>query len=82
VALGRGDLDGALALGEERRNIYGELGDRSGMALALIGLGDVVRERGEGERALALYGHALALYREVGNERGASRALSRLEGGR
>ena len=52
------------------------------MALALINLGDVARKRGEDERVRVLYGDGLALYREVGNERGAARALARLEGGR
>ena len=49
------------------------------MALALISLGDVARERGEDERACAMYDDALALYQELGNERGAARALNRLE---
>ena len=40
---------------------------------------DVARARGDEERAAALYGDALILYRELGNERGAARALARLE---
>ena len=51
----------------------------SGMALAMINLGDVARERGEEERAGTLYDEALHLYKELGNERGAARALARLE---
>ena len=48
------------------------------MALALINLGDLARERGEEERAVALYSEALTLHRELGNKRGMARALGRL----
>ena len=54
------------------------MGDKAGVALALVNLGDVARERGERERAALLYEEALALQRELGNERGAARALARL----
>jgi tetratricopeptide (TPR) repeat protein len=81
AALGRRDLEGALALGEESFSIYRGLGDQSGMALALINLGDVARERGEEERAVALYNDALALHQKLGNERGMARALRRLAPG-
>jgi tetratricopeptide (TPR) repeat protein len=81
AALVQGETERALALGEESLSIYGKLGDRSGMALASIGLGDVARERGEEERAEKLYDEALILYRELGNERGVSRALERLARG-
>jgi hypothetical protein len=51
------------------------------MALALIGLGDVARMWGDEERAEKLYDDALALHRELGNERGVARALGRLASG-
>ena len=63
---------------EESLSFYGRLRDRSGAALALINLGDVARLRGDGARAATLYEDALALHRELGNERGAARALERL----
>ena len=44
----------------------------------LINLGDVAREQGDENQAVALYTDALAMYREVGNERGMDRALGRL----
>ena len=47
--------------------------------MAMINLGDVARERGEEERACNLYEETLDLYKELGNERGAARALARLE---
>lgn len=40
------------------------------MALVLSSLEDVARERGNEDRAGALYNDALALRRELGNERG------------
>lgn len=40
------------------------------MALVLSSLEDVARERGNEDRAGALYNDALALHRELGNERG------------
>jgi len=64
------------ALGQESLSIYEALGDRSGMALAMINLGNVARGYGEAERACSLYEEALDLYRELGNERGAARALA------
>jgi hypothetical protein len=48
------------------------------MALALMNLGDLARERGEEERACVVYDEALTLYRELGNERGMTRALARM----
>ena len=44
----------------------------------MINLGDVACERGEDERAAALYNEALALHQELGNARGVTRALARL----
>ena len=50
----------------------------AGRAYALTNLADAVQELGYKERATALYEEALALQRELGNERGAARALARL----
>lgn len=46
--------------------------------MALINLGDVAHKQGDNERAALLYEEALALQRELGNERGVARALARL----
>ena len=67
-----------MALNEESLSLYESLGDKAGMALALINLGDVAHKQGDKERAAVLYEEALALHRELGNERGAARALARL----
>ena len=50
----------------------------AGRAYTLTNLADAVHELGDKERATALYEEALALQRELGNERGAARALARL----
>ena len=68
----------ALTLHEESLSHYERMGDKAGVALALVNLGEVTRKRGEKERAAVLYEEALALQRELGNERGATRALARL----
>lgn len=78
AALERGDLVRALALSQESLSLYEGLRARSGVALALINLGDVARERDDEGRALALYNDAFDLYQELGNERGVARALDRL----
>ena len=52
----------------------------AGRAYTLTNLADAVHELGDKERATALYEEALALQRELGNERGAARALARLTG--
>ena len=73
------NLRRASALSEESFSLYERSGDKAGMALALINLGDVVRERGDEKRAAAPINDALSLHRELGNERGdSSRARSSL----
>ena len=54
------------------------LGDEAGVAMALVNLGDVARERGHTVRAAELHEEALAMHRELGNRRGADRAYGRL----
>jgi tetratricopeptide (TPR) repeat protein len=46
--------------------------------MALVNLGDVAQAQGDRERATAMYEKALALHRELGNERGVARALDRI----
>ena len=50
--------------------------------MALVNLGDVCCEQGDKERAMALYEDALALHRELGNQRVVARALRRLAAAR
>jgi hypothetical protein len=44
----------------------------------MTALGDVARDQGEEDRAVALCDDAPILRRELGNERGVARALGRL----
>src|SRR5262249_5095673 len=52
-------------------------GDKSSMAVALCGLGDIAGLRGEPEQALRMYRESLSLYRSIGYTRG---VLGCLEG--
>ena len=61
-----GDAERAQVLQEQSLDLYQELRDMAGRAYALT------------NSATALYEGALALQRELGNERGAARALARL----
>ena len=54
----------------------------AGRAYALTNLADAAYELGDKVRATALYEEALALQRELGNERGTARALTRLTASR
>lgn len=78
MALERGELECALALSEESLSLHEKRGNKAGVALALINLGDIAHKRGDNEHAAVLYKAALALQRELGNERGVARALARL----
>jgi tetratricopeptide (TPR) repeat protein len=76
AVLERGEPRRASELHEESLRLYEALHDTAGQAFALINLGDVARSLGEEGRAVSLYEEAL--HRELGNERGISRALKRL----
>ena len=76
AVLERGEPGHASELHEESLRLYEALHDTAGQAFALINLGDVAHSLGEEGRAVSLYEEAL--HRELGNERGISRALKRL----
>ena len=78
AALERGEAGHALKLHETSLGIYEGLEDKAGQAFALINLGDVARSSGDEGRAVSLYGEALILHSELGNDRGISRVLERL----
>src|SRR5215216_326071 len=79
AALERGEAGHALELNEESLRLYEALQDKAGRAYVQINLGDVARSLGEEGRAVSLYEEALALHKELGIERGALRALERLD---
>jgi predicted ATPase/class 3 adenylate cyclase len=78
LARSHGQIAISQALFEESLTLYRELGDRSGMALALFNLG-MARYGGEDpESAKSCYEESLALFREIGNKQGIARALGGL----
>jgi predicted ATPase len=79
AALERGEAGHALELHEESLRLYEALQDKAGEAFALINLGDVARSLGDEGRAVSRYEEALVLHRELGNDRGISRVLERLD---
>ncbi|MDQ3912667.1 MAG: tetratricopeptide repeat protein [Actinomycetota bacterium] len=79
AALERGEAGHALEMHEESLRLYEGLQDKAGQAFALINLGDVARSLGDEGRAVSLYEEALVLHTELGNDRGISRVLERLD---
>jgi predicted ATPase/DNA-binding CsgD family transcriptional regulator len=77
LAWAQSDFASARALGEEALAISAELGEqgRPSLAAAYSDLGDLYSDLGDYERSLAYLGRALALYRELGDERHAAYVL-------
>ncbi len=67
VALNQGDTGRAEALAEQCLALYRQLGDKQGMAVALLRLGVIARTKGNLATARSLLEEALALYREMGH---------------
>ena len=78
LAWQQGDYGWATALHEEQLALCQDLGDRRGIANALLDLGEAARAQGDYERARALYEEALALHRDVGETLGIAFALNNL----
>jgi predicted ATPase/DNA-binding XRE family transcriptional regulator len=64
--LRRGDLAGAAVALEEALASSRAQENPMGMAIALMGLGDLAREQGDDARAFSLLQQAMALFRELG----------------
>lgn len=64
------DQTRAESLYRQAAELFRSLGDLSGLASALNGLGNVADEHGELERAVAYHQEALSLAREASDERG------------
>jgi predicted ATPase/DNA-binding CsgD family transcriptional regulator len=78
VAAYRGDLDGALRLGETALAITREIDQQWAVARTLLGLGDLARLTGDPVRARQHYGEALAILREVNARPEMARCLAGL----
>jgi tetratricopeptide (TPR) repeat protein len=75
----QGDLDRAEALAEEGLELSAEAGVETSTVASLRGtLGDVVRSRGEHERAKELFEESVRLYREIGDRWGVAWSLGSL----
>jgi len=75
----QGDLDRAEAVAEEGLELSAEAGVETSTVASLRGtLGDVVRSRGEHERAKELFEESGRLYREIGDRWGVAWSLGSL----
>jgi predicted ATPase/DNA-binding CsgD family transcriptional regulator len=68
VALARGDLDRAVALGEEGLAMYRRAGDAYGIVMCLLHIAFVTFARGEHERTATLLREGLRLSKELGHK--------------
>jgi len=75
IRVDNGDLDGALALHEERLSIFGGLGDRRSRAVTLGDIARILKSKGDVDRAFASYGQALGIFQELGDEEGTANTL-------
>jgi non-specific serine/threonine protein kinase len=74
----QGDNAAAQPLLEESLAIYRELGDKHGIAIAMINLSNVVNDRRDFATARSLLEASLAVLRELGDKRGIGLALNNL----
>lgn len=80
VAQGLGDLAAAQAHLEESAVIWREVGDKQGLAHALIWLAELAHDRGDFARMRPLVEEGLALSRQVGDKWGIAWSLNNLGG--
>ena len=71
----RGDLDGAMALLNERERICRELGNKDGVAGSLGGQANILHARGDLVGAMALHKAEERIFRELGNKAGLQGSL-------
>ena len=72
------DYDRAMRLGERSLALYRTLGDRWGMAKALLALGSVAWNMGDPGKRKQSYEQSLTLHRALGDRRGIAWSLTRL----
>jgi predicted ATPase len=78
LAFRQGDTAFAHALDEESLAIHRELGDRPGIALTLLHLGNLTIRQGDLDSARRLYEESLAVYRELEDRWGIGASLGNL----
>jgi predicted ATPase/transcriptional regulator with XRE-family HTH domain len=75
LAFWQSDYPAARAAQQEALRLFEELGDRLGVARALIDLGDIAREEGDYDSSVLLCERALTISRELGDTNGIAVAL-------
>jgi eukaryotic-like serine/threonine-protein kinase len=66
----------SLSAAEEAKRIYQAMGDRSGVALSLNNIANVLSSQKDLAGAKKMHEEALAIYRQVGNKKGMASALN------
>ena len=74
----QGDIDLAIKMGDESVSLYREVGDNSGLAIALGNLSGTLGMQGDNERAAELIEESLIINREMDDKRGIALSLQRL----
>jgi len=78
LARNQGDFASAHSLFEESLAIFQELGNRWGIATALLDLGGIARNQGNYVSAYTLVEESLAIFRELNNKPGIAASLDNL----
>lgn len=78
LASSQGDFDSAQKLHKESLEVYRDLHDHRGVAVALNALGVTTRDRGDLDTACSLFEQCVATWRDLGSPIDTARALSNL----
>jgi non-specific serine/threonine protein kinase len=78
AAMRTGDLEGAKSYLEDFRDLAEEMADKTSLAFAFSGLGEVAIRQGNHERAISLLEEGLELNRERGDKWGTAASLGSL----
>ena len=78
AALRQGQRDTSVRMFEEARRIYGDAGDRGGVARATNNLAAALSDGPDTKRTIALYEEGLAIARAIGDQRQVARFLNNL----
>ena len=74
----RGLWDEWRGWAEHSRGIQEQIGDRSGLALTLTGIGRIYSNKGAGDEALGYYERGREIYKEIGDRAGLAMTLNNI----
>lgn len=80
LAGNQGDHTRQMAILQESRKLYEELGDKSGIAQSINNLGSIAYSQGDYPRAQAYYTESLEIRREISDSWGIANSLNNLGG--